>query len=133
MHTPISFIAAATLSFCLAAPTALAETFEPRVISFTEAVDLFDEDAQFIDVRPEYLANNGSVEGANNLPLDSSFSQAALAHLAKTDQPVVFFCDYQSRKFSVDAAILAANWGYKEVYVISGGYPAWEQANLPFE
>jgi len=104
---------------------------EIAFVSAAAAIDLFDDGAQFIDVRDEETSDQGQVRDAMNLPFASDYTEEALANLAQTDQTLVFYSGHRSLTDCIKAARLARTWGYKKVYVMQGGYRSWDQASLP--
>ncbi len=86
------------------------------------------EEAQFIDVRSEAEYGAGHAEGADNIPLDRF--EESLDRIDKNKQ-IYLIC--QSGRRSMEAGkILTAN-GYRRVFSIEGGTPAWEAAGLPMD
>ncbi len=84
------------------------------------------EEAQFIDVRSATEFGAGHAEGAENIPLDEF--EDSLNRIDKNKQ-IYLIC--QSGRRSMEAGkILTAN-GYRRVFSIEGGTPAWEAAGLP--
>lgn len=84
-----------------------------------------------IDSRRQEEFEKGHIEGAVNL-LDTDMSQASLARLvAKTDTPVLFYCNGERCLRSSNAAKLALKWGYSKVYWFRGGWKEWSDKGLP--
>ena len=125
--------AVASLAMAFSFGTASAAETAPSQIPYQVAADLFDDNVQFIDVRPTHISEAGQIEGAASLPLRTEFTREALAMLASVEHPIVFYCNDGIVSYSKEAAKLAKEWGYKNVYVIDGGFPHWNQASLPIE
>ena len=99
--------------------------------STLEATRLINQkDAPMLDVREpaEFVA--GHILGARNVPLAQIEARSAEFDKWKT-KPVIVYCDSGSRANS--AMAMLKQRGFVEVYNLSGGYPAWQQAGLPVE
>jgi DNA-binding winged helix-turn-helix (wHTH) protein/rhodanese-related sulfurtransferase/tetratricopeptide (TPR) repeat protein len=94
---------------------------------------LFDRGVTFIDVRPRAGYASGHVPGAVNLSLVTDLSKEALLKIAATDDEIVFYCGSEYCGHSALAAAKAIAWGYRKVYWLAGGIPAWEAADCPIE
>ena len=82
---------------------------------------------QVLDVRREPEWQAGHIEGASWWPLDRF--HAALPGIDK-DSPVAVHCKSGYR--SVIACCLLRRAGFQNVMNVSGGFDAWQQAQLPF-
>ncbi len=107
-----------------------------EVIGATElgalpAGSLFDRSVRFIDVRSHAAYVRGHVPGAINLSLVSNLSKEELRKVAKSDDEIVFYCQSKYCGQSAIAAAKAVAWGYKKVYLLDGGLPAWKDADCP--
>ena len=49
------------------------------------------------------------------------------------DRTLVFYCESEGCYRSCRAADAAIRYGYKQVYLLEGGIPAWKQAGYPME
>ena len=100
-------------------------------VSTLDATRLINQkDAPVLDVRDpaEYAA--GHIIGAKNLPLGQIDARAGDLDKWKA-KPVIIYCDTGNRASS--AMPLLKQRGFAEVYNLTGGYPAWQQAGLPVE
>ena len=89
-----------------------------------------NKDAQFIDVRDaNEWAATGIPTGAKPISL-GQLEERAPAELAK-DKPVYLICGSGLR--SQSAADKLKRQGYSQLYIITGGVPAWQKAGLPVE
>ncbi len=88
------------------------------------------KDAPMLDVREPAEFAAGHVLGARNIPLAQVEARAAELDKWKA-KPVIVYCDSGSRANS--AMAMLKQRGFAEVYNLSGGYPAWQQAGLPVE
>jgi rhodanese-related sulfurtransferase len=52
---------------------------------------------------------------------------------ADKDHSLVFYCESEDCYRSCRAADAAIRYGYKQVYLLEGGIPAWKQAGYPME
>jgi rhodanese-related sulfurtransferase len=52
---------------------------------------------------------------------------------ADKERALVFYCESEGCYRSCRAADAAMQYGYKEVYLLAGGIPAWKQAGYPME
>ena len=100
-------------------------------VSTLEATRLINQkDAPLLDVREPAEFAAGHILGARNLPLAQIAARAAELDKWKA-KPVIVYCDSGSRATS--AMPLIKQRGVAEVYNLSGGFPAWQQAGLPVE
>ena len=124
MHWRFALLAAGLLaaSLGLAAPPAVT----PQQVH--ELQEKQDPALFVLDVRsPEEFAT-GHVPGAVNIPYDQVASR--LAAIPK-DKDVVLYCR-SGRRAAIAAGVLEQN-GYKQLRLMQGDMPAWEQAGLPVE
>jgi rhodanese-related sulfurtransferase len=89
-----------------------------------------NEDAVFIDARPQKDFDGGHLPGARSVPageVDSHFKQ--LEKLS--EYPVIL---YDERGFEAERVAKALHQsGFTRLYQIEGGLPAWRKADLPVE
>lgn len=107
-----------------------------EVIGATElgalpAGSLYDRSVRFIDVRSHAAYVRSHVPGAVNLSLVSNLSKEELGKIAKAGDEIVFYCQSKYCGQSAIAAAKAVIWGYKKVYLLDGGLPAWKDADCP--
>jgi rhodanese-related sulfurtransferase len=88
------------------------------------------EDAVVIDVREDAEVAKGRIPNAKHIPLGQLSSR--LAELEKhKGKPIIVAC--RSGHRSAGACGILTKNGFENVYNLSGGMIAWEQANLPVE
>jgi rhodanese-related sulfurtransferase len=88
------------------------------------------ENALVLDVREDAEVAVGHIPQAKHIPLGQL--QSRLSELEKyKNKPIVVACRSGSR--SAGACGILAKHGFTDVYNLSGGMVAWEQANLPVE
>ena len=100
-------------------------------VSTLDATRLINQkDAPVLDVRepPAYAA--GHILGAKNVPLAQFGARAAELDKLK-GKPVIVYCE--SGNSASGAMPALKQRGITEVYNLTGGYAAWQQAGLPVE
>ena len=95
--------------------------------------ELLAQDVVVIDVRDEGSFGRGHLPGAYNLDLNLALTQEALAAIAWTGEPVIFYCWGTNCSYSAFACAKARLWGYRDVYYFAGGFPAWKSAGNQIE
>lgn len=96
-----------------------------------EAVRLINrKDAVMLDVRDPGEFSSGHAPNAKNVPLGQLDKRLGEIEKFKS-RPVVVTCQTGSRSHAATSALKKA--GFSEVVVLSGGFGAWQQANLPVE
>lgn len=88
------------------------------------------DDALVIDVREPAEVVNGKIPNSKHIPLGELARRLSELEKYKT-KPIIVACRSGHRS-SGACGILAQN-GFTDVYNLSGGMVAWEQANLPVE
>lgn len=79
-----------------------------------------------VDVRTRYEYDVLHVKGALHIPLHKEKLPAAVRELrAKSDKPIVFYCNGTTCKKSYEAAELAMQHGIDKVYAYDAGIDAW--------
>ncbi|MGH8677823.1 MAG: rhodanese-like domain-containing protein [Burkholderiales bacterium] len=96
-----------------------------------EAVQLINrKDALVLDVREQGEFNGGHIANAKNIPAGAL--EKRVEDLAKfKSKPLVIACANGGRSHAACATL--KKLGFENVYVLSGGVGAWQQANLPVE
>lgn len=82
------------------------------------------EGAQLIDVRTPAEYRSGRIEAAININYASPDFKKKMEEFDK-EKPVLLYCRTDRR--SGKAAETLEEMGFKEVYVLKGGYLAWEE------
>ena len=88
------------------------------------------DDALVIDVRELAEVAQGKIARAKHIPLGELKSRIGELGKHKT-KPIIMVCRSGSR--SAGACGILNKEGFSEVYNLSGGMIAWQQANLPVE
>ena len=100
-------------------------------VSTLEATRMINQKgAPVLDVREPAEFAAGHILGAKNLPVAQFDARAAELDKLKS-KPVIVYCDSGSRASS--AMPVLKQRGFAEVYNLTGGLPAWQQAGLPVE
>ncbi len=104
-------------------------------ISLAEASNLFKEKRSvFIDARSKEEYEKGHIKGAISLPYkeaDWKFVEA-MAGISE-DSALITYCAGETCELSMELAVFLRNTGYKNVKVLSNGWPVWKQNGLPVE
>ena len=100
-------------------------------VNTLEATQLINrQDALVLDVRSAEEFGAGHILNARNLPLAQLESR--LSDLARhKDKPIIVTCETGNR--SGAAASVLRKGGFGQVFNLSGGIAAWQQAGLPVE
>ena len=105
------------------------------LITLEEAEILFfDQQAVFLDARPEEAFRMGHIEGARNLPWED-FDKYYLEVMSDIphEAVIVTYCDGETCGLSKELAFTLAAKGYKHVRVLLDGWRQWQELNLPIE
>ena len=100
-------------------------------VSASDAVQLINKhDAVIVDIREANEFAAGHILNARNIPLKDIESR--VKELAKfKEKPVIVTCDSGNRSRGGVAAL--KKLGFAQVYNLTGGLGAWQQAGLPTE
>lgn len=100
-------------------------------VNTLEATQLINrQDALVLDVRNAEEFQQGHILNARNIPM--SQLDARCSDIARYKQkPVIVACESGSR--SGAAAAVLRKRGFAQVFNLSGGIAAWQQAGLPVE
>jgi len=88
------------------------------------------QDAVLIDVREDAEYANGRIIGARHVPLSQLDSRARELQKHKS-KPLIAYCETGTR--SAGAIAILRKHGFENVFNLSGGFAAWQQAGLPVE
>ena len=102
-----------------------------RKVDHTEALDLLENGAAFVDVRRDIQYKTGHIPNAVGLELKSALTEEnLLSHFAK-DQQIVFYCSDKQCYRSAHASAMALSWGFTDVVYFAGGWTAWIGHDYP--
>ena len=102
-----------------------------REIGTLEATRLMNTgNALVLDIRDTGEFNGGRIPKSKNIPLSEIGKRVDEISKFK-DKPVIVTCRTNNRASS--AARLLKQHGFADVYQLSGGFGAWQQASLPVE
>lgn len=99
-----------------------------KSVSADEAVRLYNQDAQLLDVRSEAEYKTGFIGEATNVPLSELGAKLDKLNLSK-DQDVLVYCQSGARSASASKQLVKK--GFTNVHNLSGGIMAWKSASLP--
>lgn len=88
------------------------------------------DDAVVIDLRDAPSFAKGHILGARNVPLAELSRRVGELEKLKA-KPVIVHCETGNR--SAGAAATLRQHGFSKVYMLAGGYAAWQQALLPVQ
>ena len=100
-------------------------------VSTLEATQLINrQDALILDVRNAEEFQKGHILNARNIPMPQL--DARNSDIARyKEKPVIVACESGNR--SGGAAAVLRKQGFAQVFSLSGGIAAWQQAGLPVE
>lgn len=95
----------------------------------TQAVKLMNnDDSLVLDVRDDNEVRDGKIQGAKHIPLGQLDKR--MSELEKNkDKPILVYCRSGNR--SAHACATLTKHGFADVTNLSGGFNAWQSANLP--
>jgi rhodanese-related sulfurtransferase len=102
-----------------------------REVGPVEAVQLINrKDALVLDVREPGEFGAGHIVGARNIPLGALEKRTSELEKFRS-RPVLVACGTGTRSQAAFGGL--KKLGFSDVYVLSGGMHAWQQASLPVE
>ena len=104
-----------------------------KTITVDDAYKAFsDGKAVFVDTRDNAEYQEGHIQGAINIP-DGDFGRdfPRYKKLLSGDSEIITYCHGTGCDLSVDIARSLMAAGYKNVYVLTEGWPGWVNAQLP--
>lgn len=108
---------------------------ESLVIAIEQARQLFAQDeALFVDARPENQYAQGHIRGALSLPwqdVDRYFVE--IADPLEGQKRIIVYCDGETCDLSHEVALFLKEMGFKNVRVLVNGWTVWQQAGLPID
>jgi rhodanese-related sulfurtransferase len=104
-------------------------------ITLVQAKGLYDQGTIFVDARTDrdYLA--GAISGAQHIT-PAGFSKPETTEQLRfidPSQPLVIYCGGGDCNDSENLVILLQQYGYKELHIMTDGYPAWKDAGYDVE
>lgn len=104
---------------------------QPRLISLSQAYELYREKILFVDARDPEEYEDGHIAGAVNLPL--FHMEKYMGNLSSVDknEPIVTYCEGADCDMSIRLGNELFSKGYKKVFVFFGGWEEWQKANYP--
>ena len=103
------------------------------IISLEEARKLFEnQEATFIDARPEEQYHEGHINGALSLPwqgVNDYFIE--IAEQLDPNQPIISYCDGETCDLSHELALFLIDMGFTDSRILVNGWSLWIKAGLP--
>lgn len=94
-----------------------------------QAVKLMNNDESIVlDVREDTEVREGKIQGAKHIPLGQLDKRIAELEKSKS-KPILVYCRSGNR--SAHACSTLTKNGFEQVTNLSGGFMAWQSANLP--
>jgi rhodanese-related sulfurtransferase len=109
---------------------------DPPTLRLAEAFDRFASKTYlFVDAREPEEYQLGHIEGAINLPFDTFDDHwAQVEPLLPKDAKIVTYCSGSECDASLMLArLLIQRYGYKNIEIFFGGWPAWTMHKLPID
>ena len=134
LQKPYNFFLAvvAVVSGAMLLAPFVSRLFSPgRGVSALQAVQLINRrDAVIVDVRDDAEFAAGHIPNARHIPLAQLGERLKELERYKS-RPIVVSCRSGTR--SASASSILQKHGFSEVFSLSGGVAAWEQASMPVE
>jgi rhodanese-related sulfurtransferase len=90
------------------------------------------KDITVVDTMSELECLDHRIPGTKCLSCEEIEDSASVLPADK-ERPLVFYCESEGCYRSCRAADAAVRYGYKQVYLLAGGIPAWKLAGYPME
>lgn len=105
------------------------------VISIKNASRLYAEnDAVFVDARPESQYDQGHIKEAVSLPWEKVNERfMEVADRFEGEKTIICYCDGENCELSHDLALFLADMGFEDVRVLINGWTVWRKAGLPIQ
>ncbi len=104
-------------------------------ISVAEAASLFsNNDAVFIDARPESIYKQGHIRGALSLPWHQAEEKCfdVIVNIPP-EKNIITYCDGVTCELSDKLAVFLSDLGFAKVRALVNGWTIWNQNNLPVD
>lgn len=100
-----------------------------KQVDVTQAVKLMNhDDSMVLDVREDNELREGKIQGAKHIPLGQLNNRMAELEKSK-EKPILVYCRSGNRSSHACAAL--TKHGFANVANLTGGFTAWQSANLP--
>lgn len=100
-----------------------------KQVDVTQAVKLMNhDDSMVLDVREDNEVREGKIQGAKHIPLGQLNNRMAELEKSK-EKPILVYCRSGNR--SSHACATLTKHGFANVANLTGGFTAWQSANLP--
>lgn len=122
----VAFVSGAMLIW----PLVRRGTGGPSVSTLEATLMINQKSALVVDVRESAEFEKGRILNARNIPLSQLEARAVEIEKFK-EKPIIVACESGNRSGSAAAALRKR--GFTEVFNLTGGLAAWQQAGLPTE
>ena len=102
------------------------------LVDLAKAVEMYNQDAFFLDARtPDHYAD-GHIPGAHNFPAHDILDRAEeLLELVPTAAPLVIYCGGGNCEDSFEAYDLLVGFGYEDLHIYKAGWGEWSSRLSP--
>ncbi len=104
---------------------------QPRLISLTQAYELYGDKILFVDARDPEEYEDGHIAGAVNLPLFRLDEYSERISSLSKSEPLVVYCEGSDCDMSIRLGNELYSNGFKKVFVFFGGWEEWKAADYP--
>lgn len=104
---------------------------QPRLISLSQAYELYRQKIVFIDARDVDQFDKGHIAGAINLPYFSLDEFINRLDAVDKSEPIVTYCEGADCDMSIRLGNELFSKGFKKVFVFFGGWEEWEKSDYP--
>ncbi len=104
---------------------------QPRLISLTQAYELYKDKILFVDARDPEEYEDGHIAGATNLPLFRLDEYTGRISSMGKSEPLVIYCEGADCDMSIRLGNELFSKGFKKVFVFFGGWEEWKEADYP--
>ena len=104
---------------------------QPRLISLTQAYELYRDKILFVDARDPEEYEDGHIAGAVNLPLFRLDEYKDQISSISKSTPLVTYCEGADCDMSIRLGNELFSKGFRKVFVFFGGWEEWKQADYP--
>jgi rhodanese-related sulfurtransferase len=105
------------------------------IIDEKQAYGFFKQgDTLFVDAREEEDFGDSHIKGAISLPSPQVEERLpAIEPLLPKESRIVLYCSGPDCNMAQEVALVLAQLGYKRLYIMAAGLPAWKRAGFPVE
>ncbi len=104
---------------------------QPRLISLSQAYELYRDKILFVDARDSTEYNDGHIAGAINLPYFFLNEYGSRLNAINKTEPLVTYCEGADCDMSIRLGDELFSKGFRKVFVFFGGWEEWKKAEYP--